>query len=274
MKNHDTLVVGNYSHDILILEDREKRTLGGPPAYIASVLVPFGVDFDIVSKVGRDFLYMKYLKELGIEIKPVVSAKPTTTMLHDYSQGKRKSKLLALCEPIRPEDIRTSQAISIVASHTGEVLPETVEKMRKTSGIVVADAQGFIRKFGKNSAVHYAKIQETQFYGVLGEIDFLKASIEEVKFIRGAEKKTNIIITSENGCIIYGDGKKFQFPIKRAGVVDSTGAGDVFIGGFSYGLSKGYGIQRCAEIANHCAAIAIAQVGVPRLSRSDVKKFL
>lgn len=44
---------------------------------------------------------------------------------------------------------------------------------------------------------------------------------------------------------------------------DPTGAGDLFLGGFAYGILKGYSLEKCAQIANYCGGLAVGSVGVP-----------
>lgn len=52
----DILVVGHYVHDTLISPAGERHeTLGGPPAYISSILDGFDASYSVISKVGGDF---------------------------------------------------------------------------------------------------------------------------------------------------------------------------------------------------------------------------
>ena len=53
-----------------------------------------------------------------------------------------------------------------------------------------------------------------------------------------------------------------SFNASEAVVVDKTGAGDFFAGGYLYGLQKGLSIESSAEIANKSAAYAISEIGV------------
>jgi sulfofructose kinase len=50
-------------------------------------------------------------------------------------------------------------------------------------------------------------------------------------------------------------------PAFKVGVVDTTGAGDVFHGAFSFGLSKGWEIHRIVEFASAVAAIKCTKLG-------------
>ena len=51
------LVVGHYCHDTLLSNAGEHRTLGGSAAYASAVLEVLGEPYEVVSKVGPDFLY-------------------------------------------------------------------------------------------------------------------------------------------------------------------------------------------------------------------------
>ena len=44
-------------------------------------------------------------------------------------------------------------------------------------------------------------------------------------------------------------------------VIDTTGAGDAYAGGFLYALTKGFPLRRCAEIGNIAAAEVISRLG-------------
>ncbi len=55
-------------------------------------------------------------------------------------------------------------------------------------------------------------------------------------------------------------------------IIDTTGAGDIYAGGFIHGLIKNYSLEKCGEIGSICAGQIITQLG----SRSsiDLKKLI
>ena len=65
-----------------------------------------------------------------------------------------------------------------------------------------------------------------------------------------------------DGVLILEGGEKYSFDASEAVVVDKTGAGDFFAGGYLYGLQTGLSIESSAEIANKSAAYAISEIGV------------
>ena len=55
-------------------------------------------------------------------------------------------------------------------------------------------------------------------------------------------------------------------PITKGKIIDTTGAGDIYAGGFIHGLINNCSLKECGEIASICAGQIITQLG----SRSDI----
>jgi sugar/nucleoside kinase (ribokinase family) len=72
-----------------------------------------------------------------------------------------------------------------------------------------------------------------------------------------------------DGCLIAAANQMVRVPPFQVKVVDSTGAGDAFMGGLSYGLLQGWDHQRVGVFANACAAICCTKVGARSMGRLD-----
>ena len=78
----------------------------------------------------------------------------------------------------------------------------------------------------------------------------------------GAGVGTVVIKCGARGCYIRNREGAFWSPaLENVTCVDTTGAGDSFVGGFLYGLSNDMPIEECARIANDCGAKAVQKVG-------------
>ncbi len=77
------------------------------------------------------------------------------------------------------------------------------------------------------------------------------------------------ITQGEDGCLIASREKRVQVPAFRVNVVDTTGAGDAFMGGLSYGLLQGWDLDRVGVFANACAALCCTKVGARAMSKLD-----
>ncbi len=66
---------------------------------------------------------------------------------------------------------------------------------------------------------------------------------------------------SERGCLVVSREEAFHSPGINVPVVDTTGAGDAFHGGFLYGLLQGWDLARTARFANVVGALACRALG-------------
>ena len=271
-KHRDLLVVGNYGHDEIITERGEKfSALGGATAYMCSVLEALEADYEVVAKVGRDFLYAGEVIRAPI-VDPVC---PTTSFLDDFTSGRREGTVKALCAPIRAEDLTGTARISIANGCAGEVTPETIARLRQISQVVLCDLQSLLRVVGPDGRIGLVKLSETGH--PVASIDFLKGSEEEAEYIdlpSGGKPPILIITRGSEGCEIVEGGQRTKVPGFPAEEIDASGAGDSFIAGFAYGLAKGLGVVAAARLANHCGALAVQKTGIPKLSRADFAAVL
>lgn len=83
------------------------------------------------------------------------------------------------------------------------------------------------------------------------------------------------VTLGKNGCIIANKQETvrcFAFPVS---CVDSTGAGDAFMGGLSYALLKGMPLREAGMFANACGAYACTQAGARGMGKlSDIQALM
>lgn len=77
------------------------------------------------------------------------------------------------------------------------------------------------------------------------------------------------ITMGTDGCLIASAKEKAHVPAFKVDVVDTTGAGDAFMGGLSYGLLQGWDAKRAGFFANACAALCCMKVGARAMSKRD-----
>lgn len=105
----------------------------------------------------------------------------------------------------------------------------------------------------------------------------------ELKMIRDRVKnwekifRNKIIITTlgENGAEIEEDGKKYKInPAKPKKVVDPSGAGDAWRGGFLAGLQRGFNLKTCGQMGSVASVFAVEVYGAQEYfySKEEFKK--
>ncbi len=92
----------------------------------------------------------------------------------------------------------------------------------------------------------------------------LLSALEKVKQIC----KITAITLGDKGSIIVNDKSTIKIdPYKFGPAIDTTGAGDIYAGGFLYGVSKNYDLKVCGKIGSICAGQIVTSLG-PRTNRN------
>ena len=74
------------------------------------------------------------------------------------------------------------------------------------------------------------------------------------------ESKTVLTLGSDGAC--YNDSTHFcQQPAFKVKAIDTVGAGDTFMGYFSYGLSQGFSPEECLLLATKASSITVTRLG-------------
>jgi sugar/nucleoside kinase (ribokinase family) len=100
---------------------------------------------------------------------------------------------------------------------------------------------------------------------ITGETDYGKIATK----LLALGPKVVAVTMGVEGCLIASAGKIAHVPAFQVDVVDSTGAGDAFMGGLSYGLLQGWDLRSVGLFANACAAICCTKVGARAMGRRD-----
>ncbi len=103
------------------------------------------------------------------------------------------------------------------------------------------------------------------------------ASAESAARILLAKGARTVIVTlGANGALVVTPEQATHVPPFHVDVVDTTAAGDAFIGGFSAALLRGLSLEEAVRYGNACGALAATQFGAqPSLpTAEEVKQFM
>ena len=248
MKSFDIIVVGHFSIDhIEITGQRPQTRLGGPVTYTSLAAENLGAKVAVISKVGYGFpqTLLRILVSKGIDLSEVKkSAKPTTELLLTYADDEREIRLLRKCDKFTENDLPTlvKGKIIHIAPIVGEIEPSIAVAYLERGEISSLDPQGFLRNFGQFGNM---KLKRWFDLELLSKVDILKCSREELMMMTGTADvrslkricecgvKVTILTLGEQGVICATGSEIFHAPAYNSeNVVDPTGAGDAFIGGF------------------------------------------
>jgi len=291
MKKFDLVTVGHFSIDFIKTEDNPcpKPTLGGPPTFVSLAARKMGIEVSVISKVGGDFPdeYYTWLIREGIDLsmlRRVENASTTSYMLIYDEKGKRQLILNAKAPAIKPAEIPDSLSSEVIhiSPIAGEVSYELTSRLRRHSRLLSLDPQGFLRRFDEDGKVHLGRLDDPK---ILKEVDIFKASKREVEAAIGEPHlprairrvhtlgvKVVIVTRGSKGAVLSFGGKLYKIPAAKSRVVvDTTGAGDVFIGVFLAEYMKGEDLIWSSCVGSASASYVVEEAG-PRGfgSRSEV----
>jgi len=103
---------------------------------------------------------------------------------------------------------------------------------------------------------------------LIASSDFIAPATAERDPYRALERLASVskgrlvgVTLGRDGVLVFSEGRFLYSPGFHIDAVDTTGAGDVFHGGFIYGLVRGWGLKESLEFANAMAALNSTALG-------------
>ena len=278
----DVVSVGHLCIDSILLPNRRApfTVLGGSATYVSLAARRLNAKAAVISKVGEDFptAYFWLLKDEDVDLSWVIKVNDayTTSFELRYSEdlSERVLQLRSKAPNITVSDLpRSLKAKSIhIAPIAGEITFDVAEKMRSCTEVLSLDPQGLVRNFDERGNVTHRPLKERR---ILELIDVYKSSSAEIeavtelsdlklaiKAIHDYGVETVIVTLGTRGALLSAQEGLYHIPTyKPQKIVDPTGAGDAFIGGFLAELVKGKDCLWCACVGSAVASIVVEAIG-------------
>ena len=183
---------------------------------------------------------------------------------------KLKSKGVPISVADLPEDLH-AKAVHI-APIANEVSFEVVEELKHCADVLSIDPQGLLRSFDEAgnvtenadvdarifSLINIYKSSQNEIFKLTGESE-LKPAIRAIHDI-GVE--TVIVTLGAKGSVLSVEGEQYNIAACPSQVVvDPTGAGDVFIGGFLTEYLRQKNSIWCACVGSAAASVVVEGLG-------------
>ncbi len=288
--NPDVAVIGHFSIDSIILPSRSKPfvVMGGAVTYFSLATKRLDASVSVVSKVGEDFpeAYLWWLREEGIDLSGVarLAHERTTRFQLEYNAdlSARTLRLQSKASSLTVEDVPSSLRVKVIhiAPIAGEVPYELVEHLKGCCDVLSLDPQGMIRCFDADGNVTCSAQMDKR---LLRFINVYKSSIEEISVLTGQSDvdsaikavhdlgpETVIVTMGAKGAVLSVQGTLYKIPAYVSEkVVDPTGAGDVFMGGFLTEYMRQKEPLWCACVASAAASLVVEGVGPTCLGEKE-----
>ncbi len=141
---------------------------------------------------------------------------------------------------------------------------ETAISIAKSAGVPVLLNPAPARKLGEDvlSRVDYLILNETEAEMLSGmSVDDLEGAREAAERLCDSGAGTVVVTLGAHGAYLLGDGVSFHMPAFRVKPVDTTAAGDAFVGGFAVAVASGVPLHEAARFASAAGALATTKMG-------------
>ncbi|UCE24002.1 MAG: ribokinase [Candidatus Zixiibacteriota bacterium] len=276
--------IGNPVYDYIRTQkvNTETRILSGCSTNAVLALSKIGEKVRLVGSVGDDYKkqFISDLKRFNIEYEITPSGETGGFSLVYYDDfGNRTLDLLGRADNIANIEkkwYKDSQAV-MVGPILGEVSLEQIAEIRENfEGLYFCDPQGLLRGADDGGRIFHEKVDGIE--KALGMFDIVKPNELEGMVLTGVNCRENpyeaaqiikswgprlvIVTLAELGSIIYDGSQFIDIPPYEIDLVDATGAGDTYMGGFVYEYLKTEGdLFKAGCFASATSSIMIENVG-------------
>ncbi len=249
----------------LIPDTKAQKHVGGPVLSAMILLARLGVDCTFVSTIGRDdnaMIIKKLLKHESIHLIPKYQRRTKVNkILVNAQNGSRKKVRGDITHPnIKHLERKFIQQFDMIIfdRHEHNAFYEVLEKKRTDTKIIIdpsTEVSPFIMDMIKYADYPIIPIDS------LSKIDSQKNLDECLKKLYKHSGKTIIITAGELGSLLYNGLEIEVIPAITIQAVDVNGAGDIFRGGFAYGIIKGWSKAESAGFGNLVASLKCLKRG-------------
>ena len=293
-KKYDVIALGELLIDFTMNGQSEQGNNmfeacpGGAPCNVLALLNKMGKKTAFIGKVGKDqfgALLRDTITEAGIDASNLMvdeNVNTTLAFVHTFPDGDREfsfyrnpgADMMLTADEVNPEVVKDTKVFHFgTLSMTHEGVREATKKAVET-----AKANGCLVSFDPNlrpplwSSLDLAK--EQMEYG-FGKCDILKISDNEIQFVSGKEDYDEgiaylqetyniplILLTmGKDGSRVLTNNEDVKVEAMKVNAIDTTGAGDTYIGYFVKGILEGFSLVESANLATKASAIAVTRFG-------------
>lgn len=257
---------------------------GGSASNSAYLLAKWGMETYFAGVVGDDYYGKKITEEfeaIGVNTKYLHVDKnlPTTSSYIIANTAAGTRTILTDRHPeIMMDDVNIEESFDIMLldGYEFDFAKQLIEK--NPNAIKILDAGSIKEKTielchmvdyivcSKDFAEEYTK-KKVNYKD-------MQSLIEIHEDLQRAFDKKIVITLEDKGSFTYDEGYKLAPSIKVV-AVDSTGAGDIYHGSFTYGIAKGFPLEKILLMSNIAGAISVEHIGgrfsIPSLEEVEAK---
>lgn len=261
-------------------QDKEKKVeLGGSGTNAMRTMAILGQKVSQTGMVGEDVygdICFQRIEELGIKnnIKKSKIGNTGTSIILITPDGERTmNTCLGMSRNYTVNEIPEADIANSKYLHLTGYQWDTNNQIEAVNhAIHIAKSNNTKISFDLSDPFCVTRHKETFINIIDAHIDVVFANLKEASMLtdKGLDESLDmlsnmadiaVIKCGPEGSWIKTKTQKIKIPANKINVVDTTAAGDMYAGGFMYGLTKNLPLEECGKIANFCAETVIQQVG-------------
>jgi sugar/nucleoside kinase (ribokinase family) len=255
---------------------------GGGAANTAAIVAKLGGDVTFIGRVADDALGASFthdIRQVGVTFDPPTAPElpPTAhcTILISPDGERTMNTFLGACGLLSPADLDAEVigAASVVYVE-GFLWDPPLGREAVLAAIDIAKNAGKLVALALNDPYCVDRHRD-EFLAVLdGRVDIVfgneseACAVFEIDDVEEATRRLGelcpLVATtrSAKGSVLVVKGERIEVPgVPVDKVVDTTGAGDAYAGGFLYGLTHGFDPAKSAALGSACASETIQHIG-------------
>jgi len=253
--------------------------IGGPAYYSSLALAHLGESVVVVSPAEN--VHEEFMNYLGFKLITVNGLTPIFNLRY-VDGGRREVRLKrkgAVIE-LSPKVLNLLRdSLTIVNPVYRELSIDTLRVIRKHSGIIALDVQGFIRKVNSGEVVKIA--WSDIIYELLSIADIVHADLSEIptyssmreacKALSKFSKSIVIVSSGEKGLVASVNGELYYIPALPGIEGNATGTGDILLAISSYEIMRGEDPLRAIAKGAVAAGLRVSRDRLPWFTRSEIE---
>jgi ribokinase len=284
-----------FTHNIpsggqTVTGDKFMLGFGGKGANQAAMIARFNVPVYMVSSLGNDFFgnsYLEQFKKEQIHSEFVEQIDEPTGVASIWVEPNGQNRIIIAPGANRlmtKEQVETAlNSITDLVAVVGQFeIPQEIT----AHAFKVAKSRGAITVFNPAPSEAISKeLFELCDWVIPNEHEFSDLhpqnklpESDDVIADLAKQLGVNLVVTlgEAGAAFVEQGGKVIRVPTQKVTPVDTTGAGDSFVGAFTYGLAFGLAVEEAVELGCRCAAVGVTRAGTQSSypTKSEVQDIL
>lgn len=256
--------VGHVCVDRNLIRGELETFYGGGVIHGAVTARRLGAEVSVLTKcAGADRERFTSFRDAGIDAN-FLPSRCSTSIRNEYpteNPDDRRSHLISRADPFSSADIASLRAdvIHVNALTHGEFPVELLPQLKRSTAVLAADAQGFLRRADPDGTLTYRDLPDKR--NVLAVLDVFKVDTREALVLTGLEDPREaaravrdlgpaMVVLTHRGGVCVCDGRElYESPFTGFTVEGRTGRGDTCTSAFLVAMQQQMGLREATALA-------------------------